>query len=304
MLRMAFRLGADLETAFINVNNQLEQTTAQDRFITAFIGLLDTTQHRIRFQSGGQAPILHWCAQSATFERRGPTTFPLAAMQMRSLRPSVSLEMAPGDVLVLLSDGVYEYCNSADEQFGEARVEGIVAEHRGLSMAALGARILAEVHAFAQGAPQEDDITLVLVKREGTANGTFARSIDALPSLVAFTSDFFTRYGVDPTLLYPVDFALEELFTNVVKYAAGGGARVEIDMATHAEGIEVVLTDYHAERFDVTEVPDAKVDLPIEQRRPGGLGLHLVRRMVDHVDYEYSDVERRSRIRFRKNLRT
>ena len=304
MLRMAFRLGADLETAFINVNNQLEQTTAQDRFITAFIGLLDTTQHRIRFQSGGQAPILHWCAQSATFERRGPTTFPLAAMQMRSLRPSVSLEMAPGDVLVLLSDGVYEYCNSADEQFGEARVEGIVAEHRGLSMAALGARILAEVHAFAQGAPQEDDITLVLVKREGTANGTFARSIDALPSLVAFTSDFFTRYGVDPTLLYPVDFALEELFTNVVKYAAGGGARVEIDMATHPEGVEVVLTDYHAERFDVTEVPDAKVDLPIEQRRPGGLGLHLVRRMVDHVDYEYSDVERRSRIRFRKNLGT
>jgi phosphoserine phosphatase RsbU/P len=42
MLRMAFRLGADLETTFINVNNQLEQTTAQDRFITAFIGLLDT----------------------------------------------------------------------------------------------------------------------------------------------------------------------------------------------------------------------------------------------------------------------
>jgi anti-sigma regulatory factor (Ser/Thr protein kinase) len=224
-------------------------------------------------------------------------------MPLRSLKPSVTLEMAPGDVLVLLSDGIYEYCNAAGEQFGEARVEAIVARHRGMSMAALGARILAEVQAFAQGAPQEDDITVVLVKREAAAHGSFERSFDALPALVAFTSDFFARHGVDPTLLYPVDFALEELFTNVVKYGRGGAA-VDIDVATVTGAVEVVLTDYDVERFDVTEVPDARVDLPIEQRRPGGLGLHLVRRMVDRVDYEYSDVERRSRIRFRKNLGT
>ena len=64
----------------------------------------------------------------------------------------------------------------------------------------------------------------------------------------------------------------------------------------------MVLTDYDVDRFDVTEAPGANVDLPIEQRRPGGLGLHLVRCMLDRVDYEYSDVERRSRIRFRKTL--
>ena len=304
MLRMALRLGADLETAFINVNNQLEQTTAQDRFITAFIGLLDAKQNRIRYQSGGQAPILQWCAQSSSFDRRGPTSFPLAAMPLRSLKPSVTLEMAPGDVLVLLSDGIYEYCNAAGEQFGEARVEAVVARHRGMSMAALGAQLLAEVHAFAQGAPQEDDITVVLVKREAAAHGTFDRSFDALPSLVAFTTDFFARHGVDGALLYPVDFALEELFTNVIKYAEGGAAQIDIDIATLAGAVEVVLTDYDVGRFDITEVPDAKVDLRIEERRPGGLGLHLVRRMVDRVDYEYSEVERRSRIRFRKNLGT
>ena len=302
MLRMAFRLGADLETAFINVNNQLEQTTAQDRFITAFIGLLDTKQHCIRFQSGGQAPILHWRAHSAAFERRGPTSFPLAAMPLRSLKPSDSLDMEPGDVLVLLSDGIYEYCNPAGEQFGEDRVKAIVAEHRGMSMTALSARLLAEVYAFADGAPQDDDITIVLVKREAAAHGSFERSFAALPAVVAFTSEFFARHGVDRTLLYPVDFALEELFTNVVKYAVGGAAHVDIDIATLAGAVEVQLTDYDVERFDITEVPDAKVDLPIEQRQPGGLGLHLVRRMVDRVDYDYSEVERRSRIRFRKNL--
>jgi phosphoserine phosphatase len=304
MLRMAFRLGADLETAFINVNNQLEQTTAQDRFITAFIGLLDPAAHRIRFQSGGQAPIFLWRRESATFERRGPTSFPLAAMPLRSLKPSVTLDLAEGDVLVLLSDGIYEYCNSGGEEFGEARVQAVVAGHSGMSMAALAARLLAEVQAFAQGAPQEDDVTIVLVKREAAAHGTFGRTFDALPSLVAFTSDFFARHAVDGTLLYPVQFALEELFTNVVKYGVGGAAHVDVDIATVAGGVEVALTDYDVERFDVTEVPDARVDLPVEERKPGGLGLHLVRRMVDRVDYEYRDVERRSRIRFRKHLGT
>lgn len=302
MLRMAFRLGADLETAFIQVNNQLEQTTAEDRFITAFIGLLDTVQHRIRFHSGGQAPILHLRAEAARFEHFGPTSFPLAAMPLVKLRPSVAFDMSPGDVLVLLSDGVYEYENAAGEQFGEARVEAIVGEHRGMSMAALASRLLADVHAFAQGAPQQDDITVVLVKREAAAHAGFPRSFDSLPSLAAFTADFFARHGVDEALRYPVDLALEELFTNMVKYSPGGAARVEVDIATVAGGVEVVLTDYDVERFDVTAAPEADIGLPIEQRRPGGLGLHLVRRMLDRVEYEYSEAERRSRIRFRKEL--
>jgi sigma-B regulation protein RsbU (phosphoserine phosphatase) len=49
MLRIAFRLGADLDTAFTQVNNQLAETMPGDRFITAFIGLLDASSHRLRF---------------------------------------------------------------------------------------------------------------------------------------------------------------------------------------------------------------------------------------------------------------
>ena len=89
MLRMAFRLGADLETAFLQVNNQLAATLADDRFITAFIGLLDPATHRLRFHSGGQAPILHFQAASGTCARYNPTSFPLAAMPLTALRPAI-----------------------------------------------------------------------------------------------------------------------------------------------------------------------------------------------------------------------
>jgi phosphoserine phosphatase RsbU/P len=166
MLRIAFRLGADLETAFRHVNNQLAATLADDRFITAFIGLLDPSTHRIRFHSGGQGPIFHYRAASRTSERYKPTSFPLGAMPVSQLKPALVLQMRPGDILVLLSDGFYEYQRAGGEQFGEERVQDIIAAHADKPMAELLHILLKSVDAFAGGAAQEDDMTAVLVKRE------------------------------------------------------------------------------------------------------------------------------------------
>jgi sigma-B regulation protein RsbU (phosphoserine phosphatase) len=169
MLRMAFRLGADLETAFMQVNNQLAATLADDRFITAFIGLLDAATHRMRFHSGGQAPILHFQAARGACARYNPTSFPLAAMAITAMRPAVTVELMPGDILALLSDGIYEYHDRHNQLFGEDRVEAILRIHHGATMAELSSLLLGNVEAFAKGAPQEDDITIVLVKREAGA---------------------------------------------------------------------------------------------------------------------------------------
>ena len=238
MLRMAFRLGADLETAFLQVNNQLATTLADDRFITAFIGLLDVSTHRMRFHSGGQAPILHFRAESGDCARHNPTSFPLAAMPISSLRPTVNVDFAPGDILVLLSDGIYEYADAAGDEFGEQRVEQILRLHHGKPMAELSAILFEAVQAFAKGAPQEDDMTVVLVKRDEhvAAHKMFGRSFDSLQQIFAFTSGFFARHGVDPALLPVVDLTVEELFTNMVKYSPGGDARSPHRHGRHRRG--------------------------------------------------------------------
>ena len=175
----------------MQVNNQLASTLADDRFITAFIGLLDVGAHRMRFHSGGQAPILHFQAATGDCARHDPTSFPLAAMPLTKLRPAVELDLPPGDILVLLSDGIYEYHDASGEQFGERRVEEIVRASHGKPMAELSALLLDAVRAFARGAPQEDDITIVLVKRAGARRSTraFPRSFDSLEAIFAFTRE-------------------------------------------------------------------------------------------------------------------
>jgi len=169
MLRIAFQLGADLETAFREVNDRLAATLPDGRFITAFVGLLDAATHRLRFLSAGQAPVLLWRAASGDCEVHGPTSFPFGAMPIRQLRPPVVLELAPGDVLALLSDGVYETEDPRQQLFGRERVERILRERSGDSAAAIAAQLLTTLRAFADGAPQHDDITMLLLRREAAA---------------------------------------------------------------------------------------------------------------------------------------
>ena len=165
MLRMAFRLGADLELAYAQVNDQLADTLADDRFITAFIGLLDPATHRMRFVSAGQGPILHYQAADGTFARYHATSFPLGAMHLPSPRTAATLELLPGDLLLVLSDGIYEQHDAQGQMFGEQRVERIVLEQLQAPMAELAARLLQAVQSFSGSSAQEDDITLVLLKR-------------------------------------------------------------------------------------------------------------------------------------------
>jgi sigma-B regulation protein RsbU (phosphoserine phosphatase) len=165
MLRMALRLGVDLETAFAQVNDQLADTLPDGHFITAFIGLLDPASHQLRYVCAGQGPVLHQRASDGTFDPLRPTSFPLGAMRLPGPRPARTLVLQPGDTLVLASDGIYEQQGEDGEMFGEARVRQLVTAHARSSMADLAATLLAEVQSFARNTPQQDDITIVLLRR-------------------------------------------------------------------------------------------------------------------------------------------
>ncbi|HYY60807.1 MAG TPA: SpoIIE family protein phosphatase [Burkholderiales bacterium] len=292
MLRMALRLGADLELAYRSVNNQLAERLPADRYITAFIGLLDPATHRLRFHSGGQAPILCYRAKSASFEEYKPTSFPLAAMPLERLRPATTLALGPGDVLALVSDGIYECENARGEQFGAERVRRLIAERHDAPMAELAADLLRAVPAF--GTPA-DDMTLVLVKRElPGARRAFRRSVEALAPIFAFAGEMV----MDPALRRTVDLVLEELFTNIVKYGRASETLIDIDIRRLGRGVRVTLIDPDAEYFDPQRAPQPDVSAPLERREPGGLGLHLVRELVDTLEYRYSREERIGRITF------
>jgi len=166
MLRVAFRCGANLDQAFQHVNNQMVEDLPDDRFVTAFMGFLDPVSHELRFHSGGQGPILHYKYASRACDWYKPTTFPVGILEMAEPKNASTLNMEPGDILVLLSDGVYEYVNRQGAQFGEERIAGLMKYHYDLPMPELGRQIFSALEDFGAGAEQADDISIVLVKRD------------------------------------------------------------------------------------------------------------------------------------------
>ena len=129
----------------------------------------------------------------------------------------------------------------------------------------------------------------------------FPPCFDSLAGLVDFTATAFAQEGIDDSLRTVADFALEELFTNVVKYGHSD-ADVQVELRAIPGGFEACLVAEGVADFDVTRAPEADVQLPLEQRRPGGLGLQLTRQMVDSIEYDYQVTQRRSRVTFRKTL--
>jgi phosphoserine phosphatase len=165
MLRLAFRLGADLDEAYRQVNNQLDEDLPDDRFITAFMGFLDPNTHVVNYHSGGQGPILHYRAASDQCDWYKPTSFPVGVMALDEVTRAQQLQLEPGDILALISDGVYEYEAKDGSQFGEDRVAEVIRTYQTMPMNVLCQLVVKAAREFGGEAPQLDDITLVLLRR-------------------------------------------------------------------------------------------------------------------------------------------
>ena len=165
MLRVALRLESSLDAAFVHINDQLCDDLPDDRFVTGFFGVLDGNTNSVDFHSGGQGPIMHYHAAAGEFDWHPATTFPLGYMPQTNVAAPVSAAMEPGDVLGLISDGIYEYENESGEQFGQQRVGQIISNGGNLGAQQLVDEILRAVRSHGGLAPQADDMTIVLAKR-------------------------------------------------------------------------------------------------------------------------------------------
>jgi serine/threonine-protein kinase RsbW len=127
-----------------------------------------------------------------------------------------------------------------------------------------------------------------MVDREAGARRAFPRSLATVSDLLDWADRFFEAAGIPADHRFGVQLGLEELFTNLVKYGAGAHP-IEIELVRRDPLLLASLTDQDVEPFDPTAAPDADTTLPLDARKPGGLGLHLVRRVVDRVDYTYEN---------------
>lgn len=147
-----------------NVNRYLAENIPSNRFVTLFYAELDPKSGSLSFVNAGHNPpiIVH---ESGTVEHLAAGGLPLGIIPNAEYKEGRT-QLQPGDVLVIYSDGVSEAVDPGGEEFGPDRLYQVVAQHLNASASGIRDRIEAALSKFAQGTPANDDITLVIVKRQ------------------------------------------------------------------------------------------------------------------------------------------
>ena len=147
------------------LNKSIFSHSKRGHFVAFLMAALDTSRKTLTFANAGQTrPLLKSRGELSWLDPPG-VRFPLG-MQEDSTYEEKTVQLAPGDILFMLTDGFTEAMNTREELFGAERVEEVVRDAviDGLTPGAIIGRLTAAVHTYAAGAPQHDDMTIVVVK--------------------------------------------------------------------------------------------------------------------------------------------
>ncbi|HEV8538432.1 MAG TPA: ATP-binding protein [Bacteroidota bacterium] len=129
---------------------------------------------------------------------------------------------------------------------------------------------------------------------------TFKRQINDLETIFQFIQECFAAYQIDQSFTFLARFIVEELFTNMVKYNHTSNDSITVMIDKKNKALVISLTDYDVDQFDPRLAGDVDTTKSAKDRAIGGLGIYLVKKMVDSIDYEY--VDRRSKVTITKQM--
>ncbi len=271
------------------MNESMSDMNESTMFVTFFCGVLDTKSGHLRYcNAGHNAPVLLNTTKSLL---KVASNVPLGIVAGAVFQEQET-DLQYDDAIFLYTDGITEAENSKHELFGEERMLNALSNLKG-SRAHIE-EMQKAISGFVGNAPQSDDITMFIIHylNEATPDASerhllIHNDIQQIPQLADFVETIAAEKHLDHSLTLNLNLALEEAVTNVIMYAypEGTDGLVDIEAIIRKDSLSFVISD-SGKAFDPTAQPDADVSLSAENRQVGGLGIYLVRNIMDSVSYE------------------
>jgi sigma-B regulation protein RsbU (phosphoserine phosphatase) len=163
-LRSLIRENIPLNQIVGRLNNLIHQNTDLDKYITFFVGTLDTEINEFTYVNAGHNPpiLYHQDGVFDFLEMGGIILGMIPDYQYQTGK----IILQPKDTLICYTDGVNEALNSDEEEYGEERLQNFITQKNDLSSHALAEALVSDILQFTRGTPQYDDITLLIGKRK------------------------------------------------------------------------------------------------------------------------------------------
>lgn len=272
------------------INERIYEDTDPAMFVTAFCGFLDLHTGRLVYTNAGHDRPLLFSPAKTVQRIDSKSGLPLGVLPKFSYL-SQEIVLDAGDTLFLYTDGVTEATDKAAQLFSFERLGAVLEDLRGNDPSSIVTTVSERVDSFAGGTAQADDITMLCIRYLGAKQGAaakFPRVAGGLQDVMRFVTPFLDSIGAASDVRYAVELSVEELFTNFVRHNASGKEEIEIRLQRTDDGLTIAMTDFDAPRFDInTDAPDPGVDRSLDEREPGGLGLFLIKKLMDRVEYHH-----------------
>ena len=272
-------------------------------FVTVFYGIMNNRTGEFTYCNAGHNPP--YLMRAGGNVEQLPTTDGTALGVLEGLDYSErKISLDDGDTVFCYTDGITEAFDMEGNQFSDSRLEEALYQSRTLSVETLGVHVIDDVHEFAGEAPQSDDITCLVMRYQPSGEPgekaapvrptvstdqivvRIANNLTELAPLAGIVEEFCERNEMPMKLAFNLNLALDEMITNTVSYGYEDKEKhtIEVRIMRAGDTFTVELED-DAQAFNPLEAPESDLGVEIHDRLIGGLGVHLVRSIMDTVNY-------------------
>ena len=277
-----------------DVNRQLCEGNESELFVTVWLAVIDLrTGEGFAGNAGHEHPAVRH--KGGKFELvEYPHSPALAMMEGMKFRQR-SFRLEPGDDLFVYTDGVPEATDGNNVLFGTDRMLEALNDDSSEFPKKTIRNVRKAISLFTGGARQFDDITMLCFHYNGPSGQwqtrEFAAQTSNLDSVLLFVDGLLEEHGCPMKEQMALDIAVEEIFVNIANYAydhPGGKAVVGLRFTDDPRSVEIAFRDT-GKAFDPLRREDPDVTKPAEEREIGGLGIYMVKKSMDNVEYRRLD---------------
>ena len=283
---------AEPEQILTTLNEAMSKQNETNMFVTAFVGVLDLPTGRLRYSNAGHDIPLVIRPDGSKELLPCDANLPIGVIPNWKYTIQHS-QITTDSMIFIYTDGLTEAENSKHELFGMNRVIETLS-HGFAHPQYLITHMTKAVHKFVGNAEQSDDLTMLaihytrrqlnmIMHRQLVMNN----DVQEIPRLSSFVDEVCEELGMDMSTTMQMNLALEEAVVNVMNYAYPKDfqGEVRVEAGANAVRLKFIITD-DGKPFDPTARGEVDTTLSAEERNIGGLGIHLVRRIMDSINYE------------------
>lgn len=290
LLKNVAQTGLSPKSVLEKVNSQLCVGNDEEMFVTVWLGILEISSGKMLCANAGhEYPSIK--RANGNYELiKDKHGFVLAGME-GSRYQEYELEMNPGDKLFLYTDGVAEATDVHNELYGTDRMIEALNRSKDESCEMLLRNIKQDIDRFVGEAPQFDDITMLSLElRPRNVSGMrklkVVPTLEATEEITAFVEGILEESEVPMKVVMKMNIVVDEIFSNIVRYSNASDATVSVSV----ENGQIILRFAdNGLPYDPTQKEDPNITLIAEEREIGGLGLFMVKKSVDKIEYQYRD---------------